>query len=432
MDWKAHIMRTANQERAKQDVLAKLNSRSCLIVMDWAMKFLQMRYREKQSEWYGKRDLSWHVSSVISCDESTKKLKLATYAHLFDQCTQDWFAVASIIEHLLMHLKAGNPQLESVYLRSDEAGCYHGNFLVAAVKDIGERVGISVKSYDFSEPNSGKDVCDRILCPLKSSIRVHCSERHDILTASDMKEALKQHPVSGTSAVVGIVNTSKENLEVRKLGNFGSFHNFQFERFGIRVWKAYGIGQGKLFPYESVYVKHQGPTMIQVEDDAEFSFPAVDKRDLYPKRKPQPIVNEHRHLFECSVPGCTQSFALFSDLQTHLNIGQHTIPREQNESFYDKVRKDWVEKFASIDVIPRKRCTTALQTGSTASTTTRSRASPSPSPSVQSSSCSASSTTSLSPQSETASSCPSTVASNRSRKPLSMGWAVNKSAAPNS
>ena len=165
----------------------------------------------------------------------TKKLQVTTYAHLFDQCPQDWYSVASIIEHLLTHLKAKRPSLESVYFRSDEARCYHNNLLVAAVRDIGERVGITVKKYDFSEPQSGKDICDRILCPLKASIREHCSEGHDILTASDMKEALKQHPVSGTSTSVNIVDKSRKSLEVNKLDNFGAFHNFHFESSGIRA-----------------------------------------------------------------------------------------------------------------------------------------------------------------------------------------------------
>ena len=66
VQWKAHIMRSVNQECAKQDILARLDQGSCLIVMDWAMKFLQLRYREKRSDWYGKRGLSWHISSVIS------------------------------------------------------------------------------------------------------------------------------------------------------------------------------------------------------------------------------------------------------------------------------------------------------------------------------------------------------------------------------
>ena len=64
--WKAHIMGTLNQERAKQKILENLDSSSNLIVVDWEMKFLQIRLREKQGDWYGKRGLSWQVSSVIS------------------------------------------------------------------------------------------------------------------------------------------------------------------------------------------------------------------------------------------------------------------------------------------------------------------------------------------------------------------------------
>ena len=369
--WKAHVMRKTNQERAKQDVLAKLDSSSRLVVMDWAMKFLQLRYREKQSDWYGKRGLSWHVSSVVSRDELTKKFQVTTYAHLFDQCTQDWYSVASIIEHLLTHLKAKHPSLESVYFRSDEAGCYHNNLLVAAVRDIGERVGITVKNYDFSEPQSGKDICDRILCPLKASIREHCSEGHDILTESDMKEALKRHPVSGTSASVNIVDKSRESLKVNKLDNFGAFHNFHFESSGIRAWKAYGIGPGKRFPYKALYVKHQGPTMLQTEGhDPEHWFDSVKERDLNPERKKQPTVNES--LFECSVPGCTQAFALFSQLESHLNVGQHTGTQATSKSFYDKVRKDWAAKFASVDVASQTKCLATLTSATCTSLATSS------------------------------------------------------------
>lgn len=135
-------MRTTNQERAKQEILQNLDPSSNLIVMDWAMKFRQIRFREKQSDWYGKRGLSWHVSSVVSCDELMGELQVTSFVHLFDQCTQDWFAVASVIEHLLTYLKANNVQ--RVHLRSDEAGCYHSNSLIASVRDIAERVGITV------------------------------------------------------------------------------------------------------------------------------------------------------------------------------------------------------------------------------------------------------------------------------------------------
>ena len=70
LQWKAHILRSINQEAAKQDQLGIItnNATYALIVMDWEMKFLQLKYREKKSDWYGKKGLSWHISTVISSD----------------------------------------------------------------------------------------------------------------------------------------------------------------------------------------------------------------------------------------------------------------------------------------------------------------------------------------------------------------------------
>ena len=84
------------------------------------MKFLQLKYREKQSDWFGKRGLSWHISTVITRDPNLEgRLELRSYAHLFDACQQDWFAVCSIIESTLREIKTEKPHITWVYLRSD-------------------------------------------------------------------------------------------------------------------------------------------------------------------------------------------------------------------------------------------------------------------------------------------------------------------------
>ena len=83
-DWKAHIMRSENQDQAKQDVLKSLDETSTLITMDWAMKFQCQKYREKQSEWFGKRGLSWHVSSAVFKTGPIEEPTVTTYVHLFD------------------------------------------------------------------------------------------------------------------------------------------------------------------------------------------------------------------------------------------------------------------------------------------------------------------------------------------------------------
>ena len=72
------------------------------------------------------------------------KLEVSSYAHLLNSCSQDWFAVFSILEQVMTAIKRRS-------LRSDEAGCCHNSSLLAALRDIGSRQGIDVVRYDFSE-----------------------------------------------------------------------------------------------------------------------------------------------------------------------------------------------------------------------------------------------------------------------------------------
>lgn len=150
--------------------------------------------------------------------------------------SQDWYAVASILEDLLVKFKSSHPSISQVYLRSDEAGCYHNNSLIAALPSISECTRISVRRFDHCEPQQGCDICDRILCPMKAAIRTFCNEGHDILLANDMHIALKERQVKGTTAAVCSVDESNKNAEVRKLEGFRKFQNFAFEFEGIRVW----------------------------------------------------------------------------------------------------------------------------------------------------------------------------------------------------
>ena len=71
LQWKAHVLRAINQERAKSKILDNLEKHQYLIVVGWAMKWLLKRFRETQSEWFGKKGISWHVSACITRTENT-------------------------------------------------------------------------------------------------------------------------------------------------------------------------------------------------------------------------------------------------------------------------------------------------------------------------------------------------------------------------
>ncbi|XP_067037496.1 uncharacterized protein [Acropora muricata] len=89
--WKAHLLRTVTQEKAKQDILANLDKGSTLMIMDWAMKFQPMKFRERMDDFFGKRGRSWHVTCAIKREEDDR-LEVDTFVHLFDTCVQDWFS----------------------------------------------------------------------------------------------------------------------------------------------------------------------------------------------------------------------------------------------------------------------------------------------------------------------------------------------------
>ena len=179
---------------------------------------------------------------------------------------------------------------------------------------------------------------------MKSSIRRYCNEGHDVLSAKDTRTALSERPVRGTTACVYSIDETKQELEVNKIDGFSKYHNFKFEEDGIRVWKAYGIGQGKLILYRDTIPKPQGPTGLAV--DKEF-FPFRDTR--FYNVKAIGDTGQYDGLFCCSEPGCQMVFKKFSDLENHHDVGDHSQASRGSDTVYDKLRIEWAEKFQSVD-----------------------------------------------------------------------------------
>jgi len=341
-EWKAHVLRAQNQDQVKRQILNSLEEDEAFIVVDWAMKFTAMKFREKQAEWFAKRGINWHVSSVITRrDES---LEVTCYVHLVNSCRQDWFAVLSILENLLSTIKQGNPAVKKVYLRSDEAGCYHNSKLVSSFQELGYRLGIEIVRYDHSEPQSGKGMCDRILCPMKAAIRRYRNEGHDVVSAQDMYTALKERPVKGTTATVCAIQEQCATLEISKIPNYSNLHNFKFTHEGLRVWKAFNVGPGKFIPWNEIVICPQTKTNVL----GEIPFFSTTARRFALKEQSKAYVKEDK-LYECPETSCTEEFQSQADLDLHMNLFDHrTMPQPVNECLYDKLRRDWVDHFQTL------------------------------------------------------------------------------------
>ena len=80
------------------------------------MKFQPMKFRERMDDFHGKRGRSWHVTcSIKRASEDEDRVGVDTVVHVFDSCTQDWFSVASIVEHVLCVIKMGDHSITKIF-----------------------------------------------------------------------------------------------------------------------------------------------------------------------------------------------------------------------------------------------------------------------------------------------------------------------------
>ena len=179
----------------------------------------------------------------------------------------------------------------------------------------------------------------RKACP--DHLERYCNEGHDVLTASDMHTALKERPVQGCTAAVCHVSETKKDLDIKKFQQFSAMHDFSYQQDGLRVWKAFQVGPGKLIPWDEIYMKHQGTTDLITEQE-NFGFtPRVTHGSAHDSGDAESS-SELGLVLECPDPACARTLKSVEEMELHISIGQHT------ESVYDKLKRGCVEKFSSL------------------------------------------------------------------------------------
>ena len=253
--WKAHQVRSIQQDKARTSLLENLETSSVLITQDWAMKFLPQRYRETQADWFAKRGISWHISVVAR--RIDEKLQHQAFVHIVENCSQDSNVVVSIIRHTLQELKKEHPEISTAFLRQDNAGCYHSFTMLAARRLMEEATGIKVERVDFSDPQGGKGPCDRRAATIKAHVLRYINEGHDVVSANDLKQAILSH--GGVRGVrVTLTDSTKQHpISLQgKLEGVSHLNNFHYGEECLTAWKAFDVGEGKAIPWSQLQGKN--------------------------------------------------------------------------------------------------------------------------------------------------------------------------------
>ena len=124
------------------------------------MKYLPRKYRKSQTDWFGKHSIPWHIS--VAFRKRDGQIQLLTFCHIFKSCTQDSSTVLAVMANVIEQLKSTMPQMDTVFYRQDNAGCYHCGTCIAWARIIGCRQGVAIQRLDFSDAQGGKGVRERV------------------------------------------------------------------------------------------------------------------------------------------------------------------------------------------------------------------------------------------------------------------------------
>ncbi|CAC5377276.1 unnamed protein product [Mytilus coruscus] len=332
---KKHLVRCQIQDQAKNDTFEQMKENEVFIVCDWAMKFLPRKFREDQCDWFAKRGIPWHLS--IAFKKIDNSLHCLGFIHIFsNQTSQDSHTTSGIIQDVITSIQDDN-QNTQFHLWSDNAACYKSSEMMAHLFNLG-----SVQTYNFCEAQNGKGPCDRTAATVKSAIRRHINQGNDVVTANHMKEAIEKSMKNVRYRIKVVDNmTAKPKNVDRVIPSISTYSNFTFERNGIRVWKAYNIGQGCLISNISTV---ESIKLQVIEDSGHINFHELKQKINVPETDSEDVVI-------CSTEGCTKTFASNEELTNHLYSEKCTLVFDQKSSCSSDISKvKYLEKVAESSV----------------------------------------------------------------------------------
>ena len=332
-------------------MIERLDEKSVFLVQDWAMKFLPRKYRESQSDWFAKRGLPWHITVAVR-RRSDQQRESMTFVHLFKACSQDSNTVLGIMADVLTKLKIGMPNLDSVFYRQDNAGCYHGASTIVGAKVLAEKAGVSLRRMDFSDSQGGKGACDRKAATIKSHMQIFLNAGNDIETAAQMKAAIESSGgVPGVTVTLSEIPESQTKNAVSWEG-VSFVNNIEYESKCLRVWKAYNIGPGKKVPwskFDAPTIEKELSSIVDLGNERNMQLPFVTlkPRTLTSVSETTSSDGGDDHgsasedgsssseLFSCPEEGCEMTYQRYSSLEQHIQCGKHKRALEQ-ETLLDR------------------------------------------------------------------------------------------------
>ena len=344
VEYMKHKIRDAQQKKAKLYAYDIINQECAFWLKDFAQKIIPVRYREGQKEYFGKKGMSMHVD-VFVLKKPDGSLTKHVYFTILYRCDQGTSAVISIADVVLKQFCQDEPLVCKLLAKSDNAGCYSGNYQAESMHELCKSKAIKLLRYDYNEPQCGKDQCDRESAAAKSILRSFVDAGNDLLSAEHVFTGL--HYGKGMrNAAVSVIKVKTQDLRRDKVIGIQSYHSVEFQEENMVFWKFYDIGEGEPHPYTNLDAMPVSEVILPFSntDKQQIEFASCSKAKK---------AKQHNHqlcsLFYCMESGCTSSFERRENLETHVLFGKHTTV--QAVTRMDAVKGMFVTKVKALSKV---------------------------------------------------------------------------------
>ena len=132
--------------------------------------------------------MSVHID-VLTKNMLLNELVKHVYYTVLYRCEQTLEDTLSITENVLDEFKKDQPEVTKMFMKSDNAGCYHANFSAEINHFICEKQGIKLQRYNLNEPKRGKDQCDHEAAAPKNLKNSYVDAGKDVQDTEDVYNA---------------------------------------------------------------------------------------------------------------------------------------------------------------------------------------------------------------------------------------------------
>lgn len=352
--WKRHLVRRAEADMVRNSIIDNMGPDEVLLVLDWSMKLpLPMKYHEKQDDWFGKSGCSIHISYALWRWPDVGYQYMVFVHVLREKEDQSSEVVMAILDDTFQQLKFDN--VNKVYIRSDQAGCYKSSINIAGMNDLMERTGVKVKMVTFSEAQAGKSLCDTYSSVVKNKLLDFVSSGGNVQSPEEIMTALDWGLLAmeskageyGEYAPLGIRTrliefsrptaplTDPKKKKKPSIPQMKTLNAFEFNDDQVQAWRYRTIGKGKTI--EKKYLSHEtAQSLSPVVNNLSLNYrwgrrhtvhdeePTVQQATEHTDEDvEQDMENPNERLYVCPEPNCIKTYMSHGNLIKHMETGKH-------------------------------------------------------------------------------------------------------------